>query len=290
MIRPARLTEPDRIVAVPSLQADAAGAIVWWRLEGTVDGFRLRAAWQAAGLDEEDLPALPSEEKAMRRAAKEQQEKHRLVRAIDGVVKAWAIVEERTDGSTLDYDVACRVRYNGAGVEVDPPDHPIAEDVRASFHRHLGELQTQDISAWLCRRAELVSAVGLRDTGGIYFVPRGGLDTWRRIAAAVREASLNRVFEVPALTSEEAVDAILDAVAQEAEQAAAKMEEALHAGELGARALRGRADRCDAIKQKVEMYEQLMGRGVARIHERLDGLRQNLVVAALAAEEDSDGA
>ena len=65
MTNTAKVT-PENLVAVRGSAPDAAGAIVWWRLEGHVELERLAANWEAAGLDPELLPGPLTPVEALR--------------------------------------------------------------------------------------------------------------------------------------------------------------------------------------------------------------------------------
>jgi hypothetical protein len=156
--------------------------------------------------------------------------------------------------------------------------------VQADYDRTMGEVL--NLSSWLVRMVYSTHAVGLRDTGGIYFVPRDGVDEWKKLVGAIRAASAHQFFEVPALRSSEAVDAILDALITEAGESILKMEEQLTSDKLGEKALHGRVEKCDAMKSKIESYEALLGTNLDKLRERLDGLKANLAAAALLKGED----
>jgi hypothetical protein len=283
------------IIAVPGLSPDVAGAITYWRLSGATDLARLGDAWRASAIDpgQFPLPLSPSPETALRKAVQEQGSKRLLVRPLEKQ-KGWALVEEKATGDDLNHAITCRVKLAGHAASyvgfpvVEPADHALAQPIRAEFDRAISEVDAGATSGWLVRTIYKLQAVALRDTGGIYFVPRPMLPAWRQIALAVREATAHAVFEIPALRSTEAIDAVLDAVSQEAQTEADKMEKALDEGQLGARALFGRSERCQETLAKIEQYEDLLGRGLDTIKERIGALKSNLVAAALMAQ-DADG-
>ncbi len=93
------------------------------------------------------------------------------------------------------------------------------------------------------------------------------------------------MFEVPALKSSEAVDAILDAIATEAKDEIAKLEAALE-NDMGKRGLHNRSERAGAMLEKLKAYEALLGKGVETIGQRLVDLQIELSTAALAAGGD----
>lgn len=267
-----------------------AGAIVWWRLSGKVAADKLRAAWKERGLDIDIVPDNPSPEVSLHRAVCEQQEKRRLIRPLAGV-RGWAIVDEHADDKTdkLDWNQTCTVKINVVGqVAIEPSDSVLAAEIMQDFHTGLENLDPQDISGWLVRLAREVDAVGLREGGGVYFVPRSELGTWRKMVDALRAVSAHSIYEIPALRSSEAVSAILDAVQSEAEQKVKTLEEILDDNKLGARGLRSKIESCANMERKVGAYEALLGQKLEAIRERLASLQARLSEAALAAEAEDE--
>lgn len=280
---------------VDPLKLPTAGAIAWWRLTGTVDHDKLIAAWTEAGLDPEHLPLPPTPEQGIRRALKEQEERRVMARPL-AAKGSYALVVEKLvgDGGSgeLEYETAFRVKVDMVGkITFDPDGHDAGnlvlaakqEEIRAAYTKHVSALSAGDISSWLVDLAYRVKAVSLRDTGGIYFVPSPALVQWHTIMGVIREVSGHQMFEVPALKSDEAVDAILDAVSTEAHEEIAKLEAALASDTMGARGLSNRSDRAKTMLDKLKSYEALLGKGTATINTRLEELQVELATAALAA-------
>jgi hypothetical protein len=279
------------LIAVPDYKSDLlTGAIIWWHLTGAVNSERLRQEWQARGLDAKLFPDLPTPGYALHHTAKKLSEQRRLARPLEGK-KGWALVHEHADGDGLDYDMGCRMKLDANDdVVVDPPDHALAKEIKATFERLLREYDHHLIGRWLRDMSRAHRAVCLRETGGVFFVPRDQVESIKRYFAALHTASACRVYEVPAMRSEEAVEAVMDAVAREAEQEAAEMEKALSEMELGERALQGRAARCQQMIEHVESYEELLGRGLDKLKKRIEDLKANAVAAALSAAAEDEKA
>ncbi len=303
---------PDLIVTEESEKT--AGLISYWRLSGVVTLARLKDALVANGVDTKHLPKPPSDEVAFGRAVREQAAKRRLVRPL-ARHGAWAIVDETVipavaaDGAVaalperLRYDTCLRVNYTGNGPEFRDaaggvftadavPSRPTplhvaqahaAQAITVAYVRHQGELVPEDISAWLVKLANANAAVNLRDTGGIYFVPRPAVSFWRSVVAALESVSAHKVFKIPAMTNSEAVEAITEAVAAEAEKAVATMTAEL-TGEtqLGAKALKTRAAECTALLAKVAQYEKLLNVQLPKVVATIEGLQASVVMASLA--------
>jgi hypothetical protein len=272
------------LVAVTDEKVEAAGAITYWRLSGHVDAVVLQAAWEDAGLDPKWLTAGPGVETCLRRAMQELAGPHRLVRPLKG--SGYALVDEVADEETLSYGTTLKAKLKGESVEVTPPSHDLAQAVLDGYAVQRMALTTEDISSWLTRLIKRVGAVPLRDTGGVYFVPRTHLDTWRTIGRVLRTAGANVVYEIPALRSDEAVEAILDALQTEAEREAKALESELEKGELTSRALKGRASKTEQMLAKIQSYEGLLGQSLDVLKKRVEDLQANITVAIFQADSE----
>jgi hypothetical protein len=275
-----------------------AGASTWWRLSGYVDVATLHNTWLHAGLNPDWLPNAPSAATALRRSMRSHEARRLLARPLDGG-EGWLLVRERL---AVDSDTAyeatplLRVSVNAAEdgadvsllVEHTEELEQVALAIRNEFGTHLDRLAPEDVSVWLSRMMVKLDAVALRDTGGIYFVPNGRVELLRAIAMVLRAVTAHVVYEMPAIKSEGAVEAILAAVESEAVQAAKKMEGALSDGALGARGLANREEQCREVERKVAGYESLLGRSLDGLRERLEKLRANIAVAIMAARADAD--
>jgi hypothetical protein len=93
------------------------------------------------------------------------------------------------------------------------------------------------------------------------------------------------------MRSADIVDAVLAGMEEEARAAADKLEADLQKdGEdaLGSRALKNRAVICEALVEKIGVYERLMGTGLDVIRQRMESLKAGIVAAILSAEGEED--
>lgn len=286
---------PKGFVAVGDVNDAHVGAITYWRLSGEVEIDRLRAEFASRGLDAGLLPEVPEDDTAARRAANAQARKHTLVRPL-ARRGAWAIVNEKITGNAaradadVDFQVGLKVYWKDEKLVFDPSSHPGIRKVREAFNRFRGVLVVEDISSWLTKLAARCAGVSVRETGGVYFIPRDRLAVWRTVAEALAAASAHRVYRVPAVHGEEAIEAILDALAAEAAREAELMEAELQTSadasdddKLSARQLRTRAERCQQQLVKLATYEKLLGRKLPEVQERMENLNANIAAAALVA-------
>lgn len=271
-------------------QIDSAGCIVWWRLTGGFDLRALRTAWEAEKLASVWLPEPPSPQSALRRAITEERSTTRLVRPFKS--GALALVDEAEVDGELVYTEVLRVSLDQVGRlefrSTRHNDRAICERVEDNFDKHLTQVSQSDVSSWLTRMMDRLKAVPLRENGGIYFVPSFAVKDWEGIVRALREASRHVISYVPALRSEEAATAVLDAITLEAEKAVAAMTDEVDRGELGARALQTRIVQADTVNDKVSKYEALFGARLDGMHEAITRLRASLSVAMMTAMAEDE--
>ncbi len=281
-----------RIIAVDS-HVPSAGLITWWRLSGDVDYAELTDAWGRAHIGfETRLPNLPSPSVALARTVGTLKGRHRLVRPYK---RGFALVKEDEveEGGepTLDYDVLAlidvdqvgRLRVSGCAKEAADL---LLSQLQATFDAAQNTLTSADISSWLTTMVVAFDAVGLRDRGGIYFIPQPFADLYSRFCLMLESVSNHQVHRVPAMHSDDAVRAILDAVRAEVDGEVANMERDLDdAQKPGARALKTRLARAEALDGKLARYEELLGVSLEGVRASVETLRANMTAAILTAEE-----
>lgn len=279
------------IIAIDSSNEDLAGAIVYWRLTGDVNGDDLNNALTDAGLAPEHRLPLPTPRRALRRTLKECAKGSVFMRAGKGKDGGLYLVEQITTDEGPRFDVILDARLTIGGTPKFS-NEDMSEMLTERFWHHVFHVASTDISSWLIDQARECDALSLRDTGGVYFVPRHAIDEWRKRADALHSASDCTVHLVPAMNSEEALDAVLEALIEECVQFSEQLDADLTDGELGSRALRSRADQAMSYLDKVARFEKLLG---AAAEGKLDELRKqiedqkaNAVSAALTIESEGE--
>lgn len=283
---------PDKQFTITTEALGACGAVSYWRASGEVSIEAVKAAWTAAGLDPEKFRKIPEPETALRRAVQAQQDRHRLVRPLKEQ-HAWAIVDEEVfEGKPPAYRTQAIVRFDAAsstGFRLESHGAnaavvgEIINAVATAYAVQQGTFQPEDITSWLVKLAYGANAVTLRDSGGVYFIPKPAMEFWNKAAGVIESASRgsHKVFRIPAMRNSEAIEAIIDAVTAEAEQVARKIDEEISAG-LASRALETRKGVVAELLAKVSSYEELVGQQM-KVRERLETLQAAVATAQLVA-------
>jgi len=277
-------TAARKIVVVPDAMPDVAGAMVWWELSGECREETAVAEWKADGHPDNLGPFAPGVVVALKRAAKSLEERHVFARQL---ASGWAIFREvggAKDAEDLQPTPVCTAKIDDQDVVAITPDGaPESLRLRSALEHHTGLMTSTDASLWIASKlVPAVQAIALRDRGGFYFVPRTHLDQWRAFVATIRKMAPHTFREIPALQSESAVEAILDAVLREAADEAEGMEKKIVDGDIGTRAIRTCRTRVERAAGKVKAYEDLLGKAMPEIQDRLGRLDASLAAAALA--------
>ncbi len=264
-----------------------AGAICFWSLSGTMSLEDLQDSWAAEELDPKFLPVIASPANALGRAVAVAADKRTLVRPLKQGL--WEIITETIvetdDGPRTGHTHECRVELVAGTPSVTPAEHRLAAGILRGFAFHRTRLTHMDVSAWLSVTvARMADSVGLRDRGGVYFVPADRVDLWRRVTRAVEAASANRIFEVPAVKTDGAVEAILASVRRDAEFELQELETYM-AGDVSTKGLNSMDRRASATRAKIAHYAALLGATLPDLNQRLETLTGAVVASRLLVKD-----
>jgi len=296
------------IIAAPGgFDGVRAGAVVYWSLRGSLDVSALTQVWEDAELPPEILLHPPSPDAALSRAVRTLASPRTLVRPLEGR-KGYALVHERAKGDDLEHVVGLSVRLDAVGrlqflchkhgnwlslgrdTFGDTAALKQAQAVQAAYDQALGEAAPEDVGGWLVRIAlKYLDGVGLRDAGGFYYIPPAHVASWESVKRAVRAVSSHKLQQIDAMRSEDVVDAVLDAVDEEAQVFVEKTFSEL-ADEMGVRALRTRVKRAEQVEAKVRRYEGLLGMRLEKLRERVGECQAAVAAAILRAEAETEAA
>lgn len=274
------------LVAVESA-TEAAGAVTYWQLHGQIDAAALATAWAAEGLDKKYCPCAPSPKVSLRRAVKSVC--NREIFHTEHPEGGWALVTEKRAANKLDYEVGMRLRLSpdettilGTPAEGQNVDEArvLGNAVRAAFdntRKHLDATDVSTVLVWLV--GGQLKGVPLRDSGGVYFVPKESVETLRKIKRALAAATSCVIHEIPAMKSIEFVAAVYDAVRREAEAELAALEAELAVDFVTTKGMNAKAKRFEDVQKKLASYEKLLNRPMGDLAGRLTAVKAQLDAA-----------
>ncbi|MFO0929399.1 MAG: hypothetical protein U0736_20620 [Gemmataceae bacterium] len=175
---------------------------------------------------------------------------------------------------------------NGAvSIDFQPP-HTRCPDVLDAFRRQQSLLHAGQVSACLVNVVEGLGGTRLRPGGALYWLPGHRLDEWLAVSRAVEQAAhqgKSSVYLLRHRMDAEAVRAIQDAIVAEVRCEASAIHADVMSGELGERALETRRQQARDLRQKVNLYEDLLHTGLGMLHDVVDQADQAAAAAILLA-------
>lgn len=297
----------------------AAGKVVFWSLSGDTNRDKLRTELTTAGLPEH---ALPSEEtqpslslqnalaklatgKRVRQERLTQRGAWAMVQSIvvvDEDAKEKKALGEATEddpiiGEDVDHETTFRAWIerkadpNGGAsniiLRVKGADDDTAESVRDGFQHQREHLATNAVGGWFKRFiSEHCDGTNIRPSGGVWFVPEGGVANFDAMVAACAAAGAQHVFHtIPAVPSDDTVRCVLSAVNREASELLETVEAQIDTGDLGKRALTTKRRSLTSLSNKLKAYDDLLGNALADVRSRLDDCDATIGEAILLEEE-----
>ena len=279
------------VIAIDDAEIDkrSCGRITFWDLSGDVD---LDALVAALG-DVVKHPENPTPKVSLHRAVDECARRHNLEVRHRGA-GMWDIVGEPVeDNRQLVYPIETSARLmtkaDGIGNDVGiSTTGKYDMEVLADYSKARGVLATTDIGNWLCDTLTTLGGVPLRDRGGVYFVPQDRVATWERVTTALQACSLHKVHRVPAMRSQDAVEAILAAVTADTRKACQTIAEDIGSATLGKRALETRENQTADLLERLDRYEGLLGTRLDELRTAIDETRSAVAVARMMTSRQED--
>lgn len=149
-------------------------------------------------------------------------------------------------------------------------------------------LTPTDFSSWLLSCANRLHAVGLRDRGGFYFIPKDRVEIWKRLVAVVQACSKHVCREIPAMRTEEAVEAILAAVTSETCAEMDRLERYLAKGDaMSTKGLNAEERAAERVRQKLVHYCEVLGKRIPDLETRLEQLTGAITAAKVVAKGEA---
>ena len=279
------------VIALDDAEIDkrSCGRITFWDLSGDVD---LNALVAALG-DAVKAPENPTPKVSLHRAVDECARRHDLEVRHRGT-GMWDIVGEPVEDSRqLVYPIETSARLmteaDGIGEEVGVSAvGQYSSEVFADYSKARGVLATTDIGNWLCDTLTKLGGVPLRDRGGVYFVPQDRVASWERVTTALQTCSLHRVHRVPAMRSQDAVEAILAAVTADTKKACDTIVGEIGDGSIGKRALETREEKTAELLERLDRYEGLLGTRLDELRAAIEKTRGAVAMARMMTTREEE--
>ena len=193
------------------------GTLFWWDLEGNhIAHNDLEALATIKNLDRKFLPAAIRPVQAFKRAISHADtlldKELRLAKIKDDKVEVvFGVVEERADAikKDLKFKVLARVEFNKTTNHLgNDVDHPAVAKVKEMYHYHLDH-DTDDIRRMMANFLS-TAGVGLRQSGGVYFVPAKYQITLDALCDVVGALGQNQTYQLRVIDTPESRRTLVD--------------------------------------------------------------------------------
>lgn len=277
------MTAPLKLVSSALAHgSDHLGDLVWWSLaDARVDRPLLEAFWRDAALDVGLLPEEPTAERALKQAVREAQvgQRERLIRlGLESETEVvFAIVRERRDATgNVAYDQEARVHLDRSRevLTSDAPSHDLVQAVIAGFRALRTTHTADDVRRAIVKALGSWSAVTLRESGGIYWVPAPFASQARRLQAAVQRIGTSAMSVLPVHRSAEAEATLGEVARASIEDELAQLQTEIDAFMVTpperASTLTRRLDAFEVLRDRAKLYRNVLAIQVTDLDHDLD--------------------
>lgn len=263
------------------------GDICFWMLsDATINRSDLESKWKNTGLPAELLPEPPTIEKAFKLAVREAQIglSDRLIRPVidDEAHVVFAVVHEAKHGEVLVYTQEAKIELDllTGTVNSDHPAHDLVAAVQARFAALRDTHAPDDIRRTITRTLQHLSAVLLRDSGAIWYVPAPNAAALRQLQACIEGIGHSKLYLLPVHDTADGSRTLGDAATKsvETELEELKKEVASFVAQPPERTstLVRRFDAFDALRGRAQLYRDVLQVQVKDLDTTLDQLASSI--------------
>jgi hypothetical protein len=260
----------DKLKAVLAGDGAHIGDICFWMLsDAAIDRAALETHWLSAGLPPELLPEAPTAEKALKTSIREAAvgQHDRLIRLgkeTETEIVFAVVHEKKLEDGSVSFNQETRITLDRKteNLSSDDPTHDLAQVIAGGFKRLRTTHTSDDVRRAVIRTLATFSAVTLRESGGIYWVPTPFSQQLRQLQMAVEKIGSSKVYLLPVHESADASrtlgDAALGAIQQELEQLKGEVEGFVAQPPERPSTLARRFDAYEALRAKAQLYRDIL--------------------------------
>jgi hypothetical protein len=279
---------------VSVMDAQNAGAIVWWTLEGQCSLAELTTKFDELGLPSDWLPSAPSPAQSLKRAIDSvRQPKQLLAAHPSGGYAVYQQAEIDIDGDPeLRVVLHAYLNEEGAFCIRKTTNEELKDKLLDAYNRECTILAAQDISHWLINvLAKKLFALSLRDRGGVYFITSSAVERYSSLVSVLSSLQASyKLYQIPAMKSKDAIAAIIDAITSETNKYSETVFSHLCEEKMGKRALETQLKESTNYLNKIKIYEEVVGENLDKLRAQLTNLQACVSASILSLEPSEEEA
>lgn len=276
-----------KITAALSNGGAHLGDIVFWALsDATITRTDLESKWAQIGLPTALLPEPVTIERSFKLAVRETQVGlgERLIRPLidDETRVTFAVVHEGKHADMLVYNQEAKIELDllHGTVSSDRATHDLVAAVKNRFTALRDVHQSDDIRRTITRTLQHLSAVLLRDSGAIWYVPAPNATALRQLQTCVESIGNSKLYLLPIFDGAESSRTLGDAATKsiEVELEELKKEVASFVAQPPERTstLVRRFDAFDALRGRAQLYRDVLQVKVKDLDSTLNQLASSI--------------
>ncbi len=161
-----------------------------------------------------------------------------------------------------------------------------ADKIASEFNQQLGLLRCYAVTECLKSILNSLGGTSLRPRGALYWVPPHQVSLWEQIGAVVDATGYKKpstVYLFRHTMDAQALRGVRDGILREVQQRSAEIKQEVLDPDnpLKARALAHRQEEARELREKVHLYEELLGVGLSTLSRTLDEVETTIGQAAL---------
>lgn len=287
----------DGLASLLNKGGEHLGDLVWWTLSSAqVDHATLERLWRQAGLPVSLLPKQPTAQKALKTAVRECQVGKpdlliRLGKESDAET-VFALVREQKDaGGNVHHHQEARVILSRGSTVLasDALHHPEVVNLTNRFTELLQMHTPDDVRNTIVKALHDFAAVALRESGGIYWVPRTFSKPLRHLQRAIEQIGKSRFYLLPVYDSNDAAQTLGEVARGSIEEELAALQQEIEQFKAAppdrASTLERRLESFNDLRTRAHLYRDVLNVQVVGLDEQLISLAES--VTTLLAQRDA---
>lgn len=171
-------------------------------------------------------------------------------------------------------------------ISLNPYKVEWAGEIQNQYRAARGQVSADAVADMMVRYLDGLGGTKLRPMGGIYWLRDEVLPNWQQLTRIVENAASkgqSRGYLIRHDMDHDSIIAVRDAIVAEVTATAQTLHDEVVSGTLGERALHSREAQAQELREKILLYESLLGQGLQSLHNAVDTAEQAAAAACILA-------
>jgi len=184
---------------------------------------------------------------------------------------------------------SAKVEMNGSECTTLTSGWSVVSDtyqIQAAYERNRQTCSASSVGQMLVKMVGLANGTCVREIGGVYYLPDGAANTWRKLCQAIDSPNGTQITWHEIRLNESSMRSIAASITKEITANAQKRFDKVMTGELGARALANQIESLKELRGKLHTYEVILDSPLQDVRELLKKARDAANMAHMLTLQD----